>query len=295
MTPSETPDSDLTPEERLRLQNELTISELETEFGATFGFPDADNLTPEMEAEFLQRIKDVEGGGRGEYVTIGSLMEGADYLPFEEAAARYEAGDKEVGRGLVEHFEKLMLERGLFCPQPEWMVDMSFYRFLTHDFLEHRVPAPPPAEDAPVGEDGSQLRHMIGVMYEHVRQDSPEDLAYLTEAFVFHLLSPNKPFPAEMLADQCRLGPELASREEIVAHIERWWSRWSRIAPLGFQPDEVIFGPDGAMYAQFACAYDVVDRQTGEETHYEGPGLVQVAIIGKRFQVVGCSMEGFEM
>ncbi len=281
------PTDDLTPDERLRLQNELTKAQMESEHGAFFGFGEnADGaFTPEMEAQFLQRIMAIEGGGPETYVPIGDFL---SRKVAKQATAMAKARQFErANKLLLETFMKA----GVYTEQPEWMTDAGFYRFLTTDFLEHTIPAPP--EQTAIDGD-PQKRHVIAVMYDQVRSDSPNHMATVTTQFLEDLLDPAAPFTGELLAHTCRDGAEAVPKAQALQKIRQWKEQWTKIVPVGFGTGKPLKGPDGAVYFNFGCEYRVTDRDGVEHT-FDGPGLSQLALEGKAFRVVGFSMEGFEM
>ncbi len=281
------PTDDLTPDERLRLQNELTKAQLESDHGAMFGFgEDADGaFTPAMEAQFLQRIQAIESGGKETYVPISKFLS----RKVEKQAA---------GMAKARQFEranKLLLDTfiraGVYTEQPEWMNEAGFYRFLTTDFVKHTIPEPP--KQGPTDGD-LQKRHVIAVMYDQVRSDSPNHMATVTTQFLEDLLDPDAAFTGEWLAHTCRDGMQVATKAQALQSIRRWKEQWTKIVPVGFGTGKPVKGPDGAIYFHFGCEYRVTDK-TGEEHTYEGPGLSQLALENGEFRVVGFSMEGFQM
>lgn len=281
-----TPNEETDPEgpSALHLQNLLTEAELADKLDGFYHHA-SDDCPPEVEAAFLARVKAMELGGPDDYVTIRSVLAGSGYEPYKRVKRRGNWAEA------VARFLDCCQSRGLMTVQPERMSDEDFYHFLTHDFLEHRVP--PPTPPLP----GAETAHLIGVMYEQVRQDSPEDMAAVTEDFLLDLLDlldPAQPFTGESLARECRWGTEVVSRDEARAGIQAWKERWTEIVPVGFHPEEPMFGPDGTLYLQFGCAYTVTDR-AGETTAYESPGVMQLTLEGKAWRVVGCAMDGFEM
>ena len=275
---------ELTPEERLRLQNELTRAELEDVHGAVIGsLTDDPRFDAAAEAEFLARIKAMEAGGPEAYVPIRSLI-GRGALKQAHAKARQrrfaEAADVVVDAAA---------RAGIVTEAPEWIEPQGWFLFLTQDFLEHRVPAPPPAREA------AGTQHMVGVLYDHVRQDSPQHLALAAEGFVQDLLDPGRPFEGRWLATHCRDGAEVIDRATAREKIAAWKRQWRSIVPVGFGLGGLVDGAaDDALFVQFRCAYTVTD-QRGDTVEFDGPGVVQLVIEGKGFRVVGCAMEGFEM
>ena len=284
-TPRSPNDPEFSPEERLRLQNELDAAALTDDFGAILGFGRSPDFTPEMEAQFLARVRALEEDGPAHYVPIASLLQRGLVEAANEAAAqeRYTEAIKIMLRGLV--------DAGVASAQPEWLTDPGFYHFLVNDLLAHRVPKPPPPEQRQLG-NGEQ--HIIYVDYDQVRSDSPNYLVMVTEAFLIDLLNPGEPFSGDYLAKRCRGGREEVSRETALATIRAWKEQWTEIVPVGFAPGVPLQGPDGALYFRYGCEYRVT-RPTGEEVTYSGEGIMQLDLEGGEYRVVGCSMEGFEM
>ena len=272
---------DLTPEERLRIQNELRRAQLSDEHGAFFGETSPD-LPPELEAQFLANIAALEAGGRESYVPIRSLLPPELLTQAETLAGRGEH------QAAIDALLEGLLAAGVFTDQQEWMHARAYYKFLVTDLLDHRIPEPPPAEP------DAEQRHAIGVMYDQVRSDSPNHMATVTELFVQDLLHPGKPFTGELLAKVCRDGTEVANKATATASIRRWKEQWTDIVPVAFGTDKPLRGPDGAVYFQFGCEYHVTDKRGNKEI-YDGPGLTQLALEDGEFRVVGCVMEGFQM
>ena len=281
------PTDDLTPDERLRLQNELTKAQLEEQHGAVFGFgEDLDGaFTPEMEAQFLQQIQAFESQDATRYVPIRSLVSAK---VFRQAADLAAAEDFEGANALL---LEAYLGAGVLTDQPEWLTAEGFYHFLSEDFAEHTIP--PPAQADPSGEQHGQ-RQMIGVMYDQVREDSPDHMAAVTEQFLEDLLTPDRPFEGTWLAHTCREGANVVDKATATQTIRAWKQQWRKIVPLSLGFGGPMRGPDGAVYFQFGCAYAVTGAD-GAEQEFSGPGICQLAIEGKAFRVVGFAMEGFEM
>lgn len=280
-------DGELSAEERLRLQNELTRAELEDAHGAFFGEGET-SLPPELEAQFLNRVRAMEAGGAGSYVPIGSLIDGA---AVEAAVAKAKGGDLQAA---ADDLVTAALEAGIVTEAPTWIEPGHWFHFLTHDFLEHAVPAPPP----PPADDGSgegPMRHVVAVLYDQVRQDGPEFLGMAAEGFLQDLLHPGRPFTGELLAHTCRDGAEVVPREVAYAKIRAWKERWTEIVPVGFGLGGLVEDAlEQGTFVQFGCAYTVTDKE-GHVHEFDGPGVMQFAVEGKGFKVVGCVMDGFEM
>ena len=150
-----TPD-DLTPEERLRIDNELTKARLSDDVGAVFGEMSR-NMTPEIEAQFLANIQVLEAGGPDSHVPIRTLLPRDLLRQVAAMAARDEHG------AAIAMLLRALQQAGVATEQPEWIYDEAYYHFLATDFLDHTIPPPPPVTP------GSEMRHAIGVTYDQVR------------------------------------------------------------------------------------------------------------------------------
>lgn len=283
------PTDDLTPDERLRLQNELTKARLEEENGAFFGFgegADSPEFTPELEAAFLQRIQEMEGGGKESYTPIGGLL-GED----AQAKAAGLAAAQDF-HGATDILMEALLTNGVGTAKPEWLSDEGFYHFVTEDLVRHTIPTPPKFAEGTAGDE--TLKHVIFVTYDQVRPDSPDNMAALTERMLEDLLNDKHPFSGKVLSHTCRQGPNVVTKAAAIENIRRWKEQWTSIEPIGYQPVKPMLGPDGALYFQFMCAYNVVDKN-GNREEYEGGGICQIAVGNKSLEVIGFAMEGFEM
>lgn len=272
---------DLSPSERLRIDNELKKAQLTDEHGAFFG-DTSEEMSAEMEAEFLANIQALEAGGKDSYVAIRTLV---SRKALKQTAAMAKRGKHQDA---IDALTEALLEAGVFTEQPEWMHARGYYQFLSTDFLDHTIPEPPPVPP------GSELRHMVGVMYDQVRSDSPNHMATVTENFLVDLLAPDEPFAGELLAHTCRDGAEVVDKATALAKIRKWKAQWREIKPVAFGPLSPMRGPDGAIYFEFGCEYHVTDHN-GNTEEYNGPGLSQLALEDGEFRVVGFTMEGFEM
>lgn len=281
------PDSDadaLDANERLRLQNELTRADLEDQAGAWFGEVDGEAMDPAMEAEWLQRIKSMEAGGKESYVPIRSLV---SRKALKQAAAQFKKSPEDACVTLTTALQ----QAGVFTDMPEWLPIRAFYHFLTNDLLDHTIPRPLPASERMTA-DGKA--HMVGVLYDQVRQDSPEYLMQVTEQFLLDVLTLEEPFTGATLAAECRQGTQLAPKQAVIERINAWRAQFASIVPVRFVPRGPYVAPDKALYNTFDCAYDVTFAD-GREERLEGDGLVQVLVVDKHFEIVGCSMPGFEL
>lgn len=277
--------SDLSPDERLRIQNELTKSDLSDRHGAHIGFiPGAPKeLTPEQEKAFLENISRLEDGGRESYVTIRSLV---SKKAIKVAAAK---AKQRKWEDACDELLKAFISAGVATKMPEWITFQGWYYFLSSDFLDHTIPPPPPVEE------GATQRHMVGAYYDHVRKDSPDMMFQITNNLLLDMLNVEEPFTsASLLAHKVRNGQEIQTRAEAVAKIEAWRNQWVKIEPGSFEQKGIIRGPDGAPYFTFDCAFTAYAK-TGSYTEFESDGAVQFITVDKHLEVVGLMMPGFEL
>jgi len=275
----------LSPEERIRIQNELTKSDLADRHGADIGFiPGASKeLTPAQESTFLENISRLEDGGRESYVPIRSLI---SKKAIKVAAAK---AKQRKWEDACDELLKAFIHAGVATKMPDWITFQGWYHFLRTDFLDHTIPPPPPVEE------GATQRHMVGAYYEHVRQDSPEMMFKISNNLLYDILNVSKPFSsAALFADQVRDGQEIQSREEAIAKINAWRDQWTKIEPGTFDQRGIIRGPDGAPYFTFDCAFTAYAK-TGSYTEFESDGAVQFITVDKHLEVVGLMMPGFAL
>ncbi len=287
------PADQLSPEERLRIQNELTKSDLTDKHGAAFEFVpgNSEDFTPEMEQQFLKNIARIEDAGKDSYVPIRSLVEN-EAIETAAAKAKQEQWDE-----ASDHLLEACLAGGVMTEKPNWISPRGWYTFLSTDFLEHTVPPPPPLED------GATQRHMVAAFYDQVRQDSPETMLLMTSNLLLDILNVEEGFAStHVFADEVRNGQELQSRDSAVSKINAWRKKWTSVEPGGFNPGGPMRGPDGATYFRFECSYKatpVSSSETatskGKVTLYDGDGVVQFISVDKHLEVVGLMMPGFEL
>ena len=278
-----TPPEDLTPEERLRIENELTKARLEQDHGAVFGAFSEEGLPPELEAQFLASVEAFEKASEAPLVPIRNFVS-PELLSI--ARRKAEAGDFE---GASEWLAKeITRQAGVTLDRPGWLSEEGYYRYLSTDLLDFEIPEPTDQSDA------RDIKRVLHVAYDDVRSDSPNHMATVTEAFLADLLHYGHPFSGHLLAHTCRDGADVVDKATATQKIRRWKEQWTEIIPIGFGPAKPLRGPDGAIYFQFGCAYHVTDKK-GNREEYEGPGLSQLALEDGEFRVVGFVMEGFEM
>jgi len=275
----------LSPEERVRIQNELTKSDLSDRHGAEIGFiPGASKkMTPDEEKEFLENVSRIENGGRESYVSIRSLIS-KKAIKVAAAKAKHRKWEDACDELL-----KAFIRAGVATQAPEWITFQGWYYFLSTDFLDHTIPPPPPVQE------GATQRHMVGAYYDHVRQDSPDMMYKIANELLLDMLNVTEPFnSAELLADKVRNGQEIQSRAEAIIKIKAWRNQWSKIEPGTFEQKGIIRGPDGAPYFTFDCAFTAYAK-TGSYTEFESDGAVQFITVDKHLEVVGLMMPGFEL
>ena len=287
------PSSDhLSPEERIRIQNELTKSDLTDKHGAAFEFvaENSEDFTPKMEQQFLQNIARIENGGTDAYVPIRSLIS-KKAISVAAVKAQQENWEEACNELL-----QACITGGVMTEQPDWISPRGWYAFLSTDFLDHTIPPPPPLQA------GATQRHMVGAFYDQIRQDSPETMLMMTSNLLLDILNVTEAFAStHLFADEVRNGQELQSRKAAMTKINAWREKWSTIEPGGFNPGGPMRGPDGATYFRFECSFKATpisedtDQSKGKVTLYDGDGVVQFISVDKHLEVVGLMMPGFEL
>ena len=268
-------ESELTPEEEQRAENEITAALFDAEHGSITHL--AEDLPPDVLKQFLANVKAFEAQA-GNTVTVRSLLPAGATWPDGTQIQSVAAGE-----AAITQVEELLRAHRIHLERPQHLSPAGYYYFLTVDLMEHHVV--PPAEDM-----------QLLIRYDDIRQDGPIFMADVAEQFLMMLFDLNQPFDPAIFADRVRLGPEVVDPERALRAVQGWQGRFQSITPGACYPGDPLRGPDGATYFQCEVAYTTVDVDGNAETH-NGPGVIQLGMNpGERFwRVAGAALPGFEL
>jgi hypothetical protein len=263
----------LTPEDELRLENELKALDLEITHGAKNFI--ADDAPPELVKMFLDNVSKFEEAHANaprvpirEFAGIGDLPP-SEEVPEDELEAHIE--------GLLEQF----IKSGILIDRPEHLSPRGYYRFLAEEFLDQEVT------------DYSAPGHIHGFIYSELRHDGPEFIREHVEETLLDLLNLGHEFEGKWISERCRDQKNAIGRDEVLRRIHAFRARYAEIKPIAFQPEEVR-QTEAGMYFFFLVAWEGTPAQGGEPERYEGLGVSQVGWEEGEWLVEGIMMPGFE-
>lgn len=267
-------DPELTPEEELRIENELKALNLELTHGAMH-FHSSKDLPPEILSAFLDNVTQFENANAdGKTVPIQA------FAKIESLPPTADLDEDEAERHIEALLEQLM-GAGVAIDRPDHLNARGYYHFLRDVLLKHEIP-------------DYQVPGMIhGFIYSEFVHDGPEFIEVHVEETLLDLLHLSSPFEGEWLSEHCRNQTEAISREEALASINGFRSKYSEIKPIAFRPEEIKQTHDG-MYLLFLIKWSGTPADGGEEEAYEGLGVSQVDFEDGEWLVQGICMPGFE-
>lgn len=266
-------DPKLTPEEELRMENEIKALDLEITYGATNFI--SDDAPPELIKMFLDNVANFEAAhADARQVSIQELAQVPDPVPAADVA----------DADLEAHIQTLLeqLEAGsVVIDRPEHLNPRGYYRFLTEVFLHEEVT------------DYASPGMVHGFSYSDFRHDGPEFIREHVEETLLDLLNLGHDFDGEWISEHCRDQNEALTRAEVIGRIHIFRSQYKSITPIGFQPQEVK-QTEAGMYFFFLVAWEGTLLHSDEPERYEGLGVSQVGWEDGEWLVQGIMMPGFE-
>jgi hypothetical protein len=266
--------SELTPEENLRAENEMTALGLELQYGAHIGV--SDDLPPEIMQQFLAHVSNFHRMDESsERITIYQKLGSPAFAPLDVL-------EPETLPGELQRLRKLLENNGVAVFAPDNLPDETFYEFIITEVFSCETPA----ETIP--------GMMTCLNYEEFHPSYEFEIGILTESFLLALLFLKESFPTEMLHPQCRNNDDMISREEALATIEQFRARFSQMVPVAFQLEEFV-EQDYGTWQMFGICWEGTPRAGGPVERHEGLGVVQLKQDNGTWRVQGVNMPGFEL
>lgn len=263
----------LTPDDELRMENELKALDLELTYGATNFI--ADDAPPELIKMFLDNVANFEATHKdAKMISIREFAKIPDPLLVAEVP---EGEFEDRIQTLLEQLESA----GVVIDRPEHLTPRGYYRFLTEEFLDEETP------------DQAAPGMIRGFLYSELRHDGPEFIQEHVEDTLLDLLNLGKDFEGEWISEHCRNQTEAITRAEVVERIHIFRSKYKEIKPIAFRPDGVQ-QTEAGMYFIFLVAWEGTPLHGGEPERHEGPGVSQVGFEDGEWLVEGIMMPGFE-
>jgi hypothetical protein len=266
------------PTEEERYETQLQSALFDAEMGSNSWV--SDELPPEVLERFQANIRAYEERHQaGETTPVGALIGELPLLPPDEVT------DETIAEREITRLLAALEQRGVITDRADAIPAADYYRFLVERLLEHEIVPPLEGQQVFVSTDDVFLAGR-----------SADELT--TQGFLLMLFKLDEPFPAEILHEQMRLGQQVVSRQQGLAHLNAWRRQYQRIDPLSFDIIELPPGQSPAMPpGQSVCFFGVeylAVHPDGREEHFRGEGVVELVLgVGREWAVSGGMFPGF--
>lgn len=203
------------PQENLNAENEILKLKMQAEFGAVFGKM-SDELTPEMEQQFLQNVLKFEEEWKNrKTVTIYEMIDKPAYKKLEELT---EEEVKPETKRLIE----LMADKGIVLQARGRYKAEVIYKFITEEFFIHE------ADDM---RDGGMKQYFS---YEEFHPNHQLDIEQTTHEFLKSWFEQSFDEQTTVLGDQMFLltdpskPPVFISKEEVVTRMKKVFESYTK-------------------------------------------------------------------
>lgn len=267
----------LTPEEELRIQNEIEALKLEMNHGAKTFI--SDEAPPEIIEQWLKQVSEFENMSmNGELISIKEYI-GVDAMPQE--LNEVEKIDKKELKKTIAQFEELLGKKRIVIDRPEHLTDIGWYHFLVTDFFPHEIV------------NFSAPNYVNHLNYDDFRHDGINFIMNHAQDVIEDIIDLSRPYEGVWLSDPCRSDQEMVSQSVIIDKINAFRAQYDEIDPIAFEIDGLEPHPT-AMYVLFGIKWDGIRAQSRETEEYEGVGICQMTFDGEEWLVEGGMMPGFE-
>lgn len=233
----------------------------------------SNDIPPELQDLFHEQVRAFYGEGEAGAVTVGSVV-GDLSFPDPETV-----NTEEKALSALEKVLTALMERGVVFQPPYHVTPVVLYRFVIEDLFAHKIPPPDPMLQ-------------IFIPFEEVETELSTESETVAELFLLALFSLDVPLPEELFDEPMRLGNEMVSRAEGLAHAQAWRDGLTAVRPISFAP-----GPrhddKGFVYQFVELCYEV-DRVDGSSERFDTEGVVQLGPREDGLKVVGGNFQGFE-
>lgn len=267
------PKEALTPEEELRLSNELKALDLEITYGATNFL--GEDTPPELTKLFLENVANFEAAhANARMVKIRDFAALGTPVPLDDIA---DADLEEAIQSILDNLETA----GVLIDRPAHLRPRAYYRFLVEIFLEAEIT------------DYHAPGMIHGFSYSDYIHDEPGFIQAHVEMTLLEILNLSIDVEGEWISQHCRNQTEAITKAEALERIHIFRSKYREIKPLAFRPEEVKQTEVG-LYFIFLVAWEGTPVGGGEAEEHEGAGVCQVAFEDGEWMIQGIMMPGFE-
>jgi hypothetical protein len=250
------------PQENLPTENEILKLKMQAEYGAVFGKM-SDDLSPEMEHEFLKNVLKFEEEWKNRKVaTVYELIDKPSFKPGAELNEEEMKGEIKRLKEIMESHKIMLDVRGRYKPE-------VIYQFITEELFNHET------EDMRAS---GMTQHFT---YEEFHPNHKLDIHEQTIAFLKNWFEQSFDESTTVLADQLFLltdhtqPPVLISKEEVVQRMRMIFDSYQKfddcklaLMDIAFQWDDV--NGRGVGHSEGGVKYDAV-LENGTIEKIEGP------------------------
>lgn len=264
----------LSPEDELRVENEIKALDLELQFGAKTFI--SDDAPPELIQAFLANVQKNEADFQNApMISIYEFIGSPKYAPIDLLET-----DEQFERE-IERILELLFSKRVLIDRPEFLKPAGYYRFLINDIFPHQMR----------NYTGETIMHNFA--YHEFHQDGPEFIGFRAQAVVEDILDLKNDFTGEWITEDCRSDREIVPKAKIVEKITALRTKYKEIIPVAFQP-EGLQPTETAMYFMFLIRWEGIPVDGSPKEEFEGMGICQMAIgEDRQWMVEGMEMPGF--
>jgi len=270
------------PQENLRIENELMRIKLQAQFGDAFQMGTSNELTPEMENQFLKNILAFEESyQQGDFITVYECIGKPVYKAVETmtAAELNNATNKLLGL-LKEKNVQLDFSDGPYD-------DATIFKFITEELFNEEVAK-------------ERVEGMInGFIYEEFHPNHKVAIERLAHKFLGSFFTRDfEPDPFVLSDDIITFEGQQMKRDELLKKLQLFFDAFKNFADDGYNIGSINFElqPEqgrGMGFAEGMLKYEAA-IDNGETIHYEGPYKLYMQMEDNYWSVFYFVVPGFK-
>ena len=264
----------LTPEEELRIQNEIEALKLEMDHDATTFI--ADDAPPEIIEQWLKQINEFETLNKnGELISIQA------YIGAPASFKNVEEISEKEAKAAISKIEKLIEKKSIIIKRPDHLTDMGWYDFLVTDFLPQEI----------VNFSAPNYVHRMN--YDDFRHDSTTYIIEHAQDVIEDIIDLSNPYDGIWLADRCRSNQKRVPKSKVIETVNAFRAQYEDIDLFSFAIDS-IRQEASTIFLLFIIKWSGTRAKTGKIEDNEGKGFCQMIFDGEEWVVEAIIMPGFK-
>jgi len=268
------------PLENMKIENEFLRLKLKTQYGDAFFMQSNNDLTPEIENQFLKNMMAFEENHQNaEYTTVYEKIGKPEYKPVTELTpAEISAALKVLTGSMNRHCINLDICDGSYS-------DEVIYKFITEELFAHEI------EKEPV------FGISWNFIYEEFHPNDKADIEKNAHEFLRHWFTRNfNEYCTELGYHLITADGRQIEKEIVLQKIQVFFDAFIDFRDDGYNIHEIKFelheDDYGLGHAEGMLKYDAV-MGNGEIIHYEGPYKLYMQRADKWWNIFYFVMPGF--